>query len=1024
MLAVYKQKNKTNPQKVERLYTSSDPAEVNQYQHELQALQKSPQSYDLASYLLQHTSRNCQYFGALTLSVVINSPEISLEASQSLISTICEHIHRLATNTPLLLANMFIMRKLMSNLSCIYIKKTKEVPNPVFNFLQALSGAIASDTASLISALPQLDQLPLSLLLVFFSVFIEDVLKLNGARVSLHTAIQNDIFPLMVVIYEYLGYLKLRAELPQGVNQQSLDTLSTWMSYIPNITGDARYDSSRITGFVDFVFLHLQDPVDTYDNEALVSAKQSITILTEIIDVNPLLLDLKTKLQLHSCLFESKRWGSQFMEKIIFADKHEEYTEETNAFVDLVLAFLQLNAVRLSKSILDPTTQNILSVAYRLTSVPGVPFEDEYISERMLVFWEELASIYEDSSDLLMEVFAAKEDPQFEVQFEAEKRRIFDEISRVYWMKLHVPEALVFNSIRSEFNSYRSNVADFFLVAYSLLKSDFYNLMTSSLIETIKLVGSDYSLLADAEATLYLLFKINEDTTYYVSQAMTLAPYSQAIFQSGIISAFKNLPLDNSVSLLFYATFIQYLASNEFFFKTPEGSIYLGQVLDLLFPVLMANISNISLLASKTATKICEECSQSLVQFLPNLELLVIEMLKNLSIDSLIRLRIFTAYSSIARRVDSVEEHAKILNGMISTIAEAANLMMYSERSSFTEVEEEYLISVLSCLVNIGKGSSLSDEEVEDLSVENESAYREYWQKDPLNIKQQILLIVQKYSLECQLLAQKTMIIENCAMVFRVGLGEKLGGPFEFGFNTIAYYAVSVMNAIKNTNGIPYVFGLIECVVSVNYRELNAGTIEELVHEIFTNKLQLLKTDPDTIKSAINLFTKMLEVRPSLIIHSDIFTAAITGFAIEGLSANESFLVKSVLKFWFNVINLKRGAKEDQERILFLFCNQNLGKVLSVFLVGSFFKAARSNLENYYSVFRALVGKYPMQFKVWLGEALSEMPEQIKSRINDKDSELFIHKLMITRGRRTANDVLKSIWLSGNGLVEYNTQGL
>lgn len=956
--------------------------------------------------------------------MVINAPDFSSEASQSVLSTIYDHIHRLASDISLLLSNLFVMRKLMSNLSSIYFKKHAEMSNPVVNLLTMLSGSQVSDAASLSSVLPQLHSVSIALLLVFLSVFVEDVLKLNGARVPLHSAIQTEIFPYMVVIYEYLGLLKHRSELPQSLDLQSLETLNAWMSYIPNIMGESRYEAALVSVFVEFILMYLQGDVDTQNLDALAGAKQSIAIFNEIVDVNPLLLDLETKLRLYACLFDNDKWGAQFMGKIIFTEKYEEYQEETNAFVDLVLSILQLNAIRLSKSILDPTTQNILSIAYRLTSVQGVPLEDEFISERMLVFWEEFASIYEDLSDLMLEVFAAKEDPEFERLFEAEKRRIFDEIAQVYWRKLHVPDISVLNSIRTEFNSYRSSVADFFLVAYSLLKAEFYSLMTSSLIETVKMAHKDYSLIADAEATLYLLFKINEDTTYYESQAKTLAPFSEAIFQSGIISAFKNLPLDNPVSSIFHATCIHYLASNEFFFKLPQGSIYLGQVFDMLFPILMAGSSNLSLLASKTATKLCEECSESLVPFLPHLEVIVMETLRKPSIDSLIRLRMFSAYCSIMRRVPNVEEHGRIINGMISTIADAEKLMMYPGKTSLTEEEEEYLISILSCLVNIGKGSSLSDEEIEHLSVEQELAFKEYWQKDPLETKQLILQIVHRYSLEYTLLSQKTLVIENCAMVFRVGLGEKLGGPFDFGIETTARYVISVMDNISNANAVPYVFGLIECIVSVNYRDLDPKTLEGLIHRVFTEKLPFLKTDPDMIKSAINLFSKMIEVKPSLIIHSDIFITTIAEFAIEGLRANESFLIKCILKFWCNVINLKRGTKEDQDKIIYFFCDQNLGKVVTINLLESFFKGPRSNLENFYSIFRSLVGKFPVQFKYWLQEALNEVPDHYKSKINEKDMELFVHKLMITRGRRTANDVLKGFWLSVNGLVEYNSQGI
>lgn len=1007
---------------MEQLYTCGDSNEVHMLQLELQALQKSPQGYNLASYLLQHPSRNCQYFGALTLAVVIQAPDLTSEASQAILQLIHLHISRLAQDLSLLQPNLFIMRKLMSNLSLMYLKEQSVIPNPVLVLLRALGMPEGADSASMRSYLPEVPPMTIALVLLFLSILVGDVLKLASSKTALHMRIHTEIFPFMVVLFEYLNYLKQLDRLQRTLSVSALETLNSWMSYLPNINGDARYDADLISIFVEFLFLYLESNVDPENQDSLSECQMVLNIFLELLEVNPLLLSIEIKLKLYSLIFEHDKWGVQFMDKVIFTDRREEYQEEVNSFVDLVITILQLNVIRLSKSILDSSTQRILSIAYRLTAVPGTPYIEDFISERMLVFWEEFASAYEDSADLLVELFAVKSDPSFEQQFENERKRIFNEVAKVYWAKLRMSEAETFESIRAEFNSYRSSVADFFLVAYSLLKTEFYSTLTSSLIETTKSCQNNSMLIVDIEATLYLLFNINEDTAYYESQMEALAPFSLSIFESGIIATFKQLPLDNFMNQRFYSTFIQYLALNEFFFKRPEGSVFLGQVFDLLFPFLMSDFSNLSLLASKTATKLCEACSHNLVGFLPNLEIIVIEMLRNPSIDSLIRLRMFSAYSSIARRVDNVEEHSRIINGMISTIAEAGSLMMDAKSTSLNDVEEDYLVSLLSCLVNVGKGSSLTDEDIDELLEEQQEAYKSYWLKDPLNTKQLILSIVENYSLRYPFLAQKTIIIEKCTMVFRVGLGEKLGGPFDFGVETIARYAISVMESITNANGVPYVFELIECVISVNYRELTPTIVEELMNRLFTLKLAFLKTDPDMIKSAINVFSKMIEVKPSLVIHSEIFTTTVIGFAIGGLEANEAFIIKSVLKFWCNILNMKRGSKEDQDRILQLFCNQKLGKHVTFSLVTSFLKAPRSNLEYYYSVFRGLVGKFPIPFKEWFQQTLREIPDIITPRMSEKDLDLFVHKLMITRGRRTANEVLKSLWLTVNGLVEYNTQ--
>lgn len=789
------------------------------------------------------------------------------------------------------------------------------------------------------------------------------------------------------------------------------------MFYLPNINGEARYDD--IGDLVGFLSLHFEDTAVCQETGCFDSITQTLITFNEILELNPNILSHEQKQALYSTVLGA--WGTHFIDTVMM-NPDDDYEEETTAYIDLVLSILQLNSIRLSKTILESGTQSILNLALRLTAVKGSPIIDELTSERILLFWEELASVYDDSSDVFEDLFEAQDDPHFEATFEAEKRRIFDTVARIYWGKLHLPDPENYSKIRTEFHAYRSSVADFFLVVYSLLKSDFYRQMSELLILASLDIQTNAEHLLDVEATMYLLFKINDDTVYFESQANLLAPLAAEIFQSGFLTKFGMLAAENPVHMTVLSTLIQFCSSNVFYFKIAEGSKHLGDVLNIIFPLLLnSNNTTLALLASKTAMRICEECSEHLVSFLPDLETVVVGMLNNPEMDSLIRLRMFNAYSVIARSIENVEEHSKVLHGMVSAIANAAGSVIRSMPSeSILETEEEYLSSLLSCLVNIAKGSSISDDAIDAMLEQDQEEYREFWNRDPYNIKQIVLSVVQEFSLTNPILAQKTIFVEKCTLIMKAGLGEKLGGGFDLGSEAIMHYSKALMDITSNVNAVPFIFGLVECLVSVEYTRLDAGAMQQLVQSIFTNKLEFLKSDPDMIKSAIDLFSKVLECKPSLILYTDIFRTTVLQFAVEGLAANELFVVKSILRFWTSILSMRRGTAEDHAEYQRIFAEFHLVEIVTRELVASFVKTARSNLEYYYTVFRSMIGKFPMEFKHSLSDTLNN--ETLVQKVGAKELELFVHKLMVTRGRRTANDVLKLFWLAANGFVEYNTQ--
>lgn len=989
--------------------------QVNEHQRFLHEVQKSSQGYDVGLYLLEQESTTCQYFGALTLTVVLQQSTFDAALCDRLVSDTLSRIQKFI-NSGNLEGSMVVIRKLMSNLSLAYMKH-HETFNPILSFTHIFTNRIQNlDVLEFTNIILHLPSTHLMIELIFISILIEDISKSTDFNSKLHVAVHEHLYPLLVAMYQFLTYSKTNLELLLDLDYQALRTLHSWMSYLPNINGDARYEN--VSDLIQFLSLHF-DRISDVGPDSLGLVAQTLTTYNEILDLNPNLLTHEQKQDLYATVLGV--WGSEFIDTVVFGDQNEDFEEEIAAYIDLVLNILQLNSIRLSKTILDSGTQNILQLALRLTAVDGVPLIDDHISERMLLFWEELANVYQDSSDVFETLFESQQDAQFQVLFEAERRRIFDTVARLYWRKLHLPQT--YSEIRAEFNSYRSSVADFFLVVYSLLKSDFYHLMSQFLIQASCDLGTKTDCLFDAEATMFILFKINDDTVYFESQANQLAPHAAEIFNSGFLEKFLPLIADSSANLTVISTLVQFCASNVFYFKTPEGSKHLGSALNIVFPLLLnSQNSAIALLASKTALRLCDECSELLLDFLPNLEAVVVSMLKNPEMDDLIRLRMFNAYSVIARSVKDVEQHSKILHGVVLAIAEAAGSVIRSlvPSEGLPEAKEEYLSSLLLCLVNVAKGSSLSDDAIDEMLEQEQETHREFWKKDPFAIKQLVFSIVQEFSLTNSALAQHTILVERCTLVLKAGLGEKLGGGFDVGNEAILHYAMALMDMTTNANTVPFIFGLVECLVSAEHSNLDLDLMQQLVQKTFTNKLSFLKTDPDMIKSAIDLFSKILECRPAIVLYTEIFQSTVIGFAVEGLAADELFVVKSILRFWSSILSLRRGTSEDHTECQAIFARMNLVEVVTAQLIASFVKTARSNLEYYYSIFRSLIGKYPVQFKNSLSRVLNN--EALIAKVGAKELELFVHKLMVTRGRRTANDVLKMFWLAVNGLVEYNSQ--
>lgn len=994
--------------------------------------------------------KNCKYFGALTFTVFINN-HLSLSNSSSkdddeinnntvllekLIHDLQLHLYNLIQTD--LNQNLFIIRKLLSNLSQIFISNYKHYQNPIDTLLKVILSLDGLDNEHdierTISFLPE-DHV--NLILVFYTILIEDISKNLDSNDSLiHSFIYDSIFEKFNSILSYLNHLILASnqKLPSSIHSLTLSTINSWVSYISiaEQVSSVRYSHQDVQNIIQFIFIPFLNPsfaslpIEEVDFDL---SNQSISVLTEILEINPSMLNNDSKNFLKSLFFENNHWGVHFLDIVVFNnDNREIYQDEVSNFINLIIIFVQLDILRFSKNLLEGDSQHILSILIKLTDIPGIPIIEESISELLLGFWEELASIFADDEETFKTYFEQLDNQSYVENFNLEIAKIFNQVCSIYWLKIHLIPFEVLKNSKSEFLNYRHNVADFFILIYSLLKLPFYENLCLDVTNNLLLAGSNPEKLINIEATLYLLFKINEDCTFYESQSKNVLPFTKIIFENNLLNIYNMLPIEVGLNQYHYSTLINYLSSCQFFLKTEIGKNYLGDIFDLLFSIILKTLNNdalssLSLITSKTILKICQECRTNLVSFLPNLEVILIEILKNQQLDHLIRQRLFNSYASIAQCLKDPNEFGLILSRILELINQTS-LQMLGSPDSLNEDQEDYLISILSCVLEIGKGCQLPDEPEDLYSQSEQLAINDYWLNDNLHIKNVVVSIIEQYSLNHSQFSQNSTVTERCCLILKTGLGEPLNGPFTFDNDTIFQYLITKMNQLTNVDSIPHIYSLIETVIIINFKDLDDSLINNLIEKVFTNHLQLLKSDPDLIKCSIDLFSTILERKPSLILMSPIFNEIVLAFAIEGLNAKETFIIKSVLKFWVNLISLKKGKLPDHEKINDLFqTNEIFTEFFLKNLLKSFLTTSRSNLDSYYPIFRQLIGKFPLVLKKKLIYILANDHEIInRDKISEKSLETFINQLMVTRGQRSANEVLKKFWLAVNGLIEFNQQ--
>lgn len=995
---------------------------------ELQRLQKSEDGPHMARLLLSHhTSPNCRFFGALTYTVIINNGiaeadvlglvRLQIEPIKALLET--EHYN----------ATLFIVKKLLSNLSLLFIQHSNVFDAPLRWLVLALGDDGALNASACIESL---SQLRLSILLLFSLILVEDICKQESANSAIHERIASGAtFELTSRILA-----RLLPQVPTEIDLQALDCIMSWVTYtsLAESRSAVRYQYFKCNFMLDEDNNTTKDDSDSiviafllrhFNLSMLIElVAKAVAVATEILEINPRLLSPDSRQWLKVQLFSREGFGALQMRLLLGSDGT--YHDELCGMVTLMTTLLSHDMLHLAKTLTCAESEHLLAVLVDLTNFPGTAIEEETISDLLLPFWEDLCNVFVDDEEMFAALFA-NEPALVRIHFEQTRNSLFQHVCSIYWRKAHLPQdPHVLASLGAEFIHYRNNVADLFIASYSLLKEPFYLQICDNVVAKLDKIDGG---VADLESSLFLLYKVTDDCLYLESLSTLMLPHVERIFAHGLIPRVQSQASEDMLHSHLYSTTVNFVSSVQFYFKSPVGSAYLGDVLDMLFGVVLGNGERaLSLRVSRTILKICQECRQKLVDYLPNLEQLLGAMLRNPNIDNVIRQRIANCYTSIARCFRQELRFGLIVKAELEEIHSCALSALLSADSLETEAKVDYLVSLLACVVEVGKSCQIPEEADEFFELpQQQQEAAQYWNLDPLGVQALVLEIIEKFSLgdsPAVLQLVQSTVTEKCCLIIKSGLSESFKGPFVFDITIILDYVAAKMDdcaSLHMTSSVPYLYGLAECVININSSTLTPPMVDQLLQKIFLQHVFFLKTDPDMVHSCISMFATILEKKPSLVIYNQMFASNIVDFGLYGLLAQESLVVRVSLRFWLTLLALKKGSFEDQTAVKDLMVTTNCGQIFVHTLLQSFIDSPRSNLDYYYQVFRNLIAKFAPHFKNWM---LIVRPDiSVKGERGGLDPRMydnFISKLVLTRGLRTTNEVLKTFWLQVNGLVEFS----
>lgn len=1047
--------------------------DIVQAQQALQQVQRSPQGYEVANQLLLMDPAqvpNAGYFGALTLTVQLNTNVATREQLWALFKSNLAHLARLSN---IFLSNpnnsgtvWTTIKKLMSNCSLIFTNLNSDVSqitddngnipsfwnNPIdtlitilqnYNQLQEqqwmnvddpktnsfLLGTVNNSLAydQLMAFIAQ-NPANNKLLLNFTQIIVEDLIKLQSHKTTMshvYEIVHHHLYisTMSIINYDLTNY--------NNYDDQLFQCISAWINYISmvrNVSPHGKLDLSEMVSNLINLMCNVNDNYNT--------AEKILSIFASIFANDPLIIDYNQRTQLEILLLGTSREGSssqnqfimQYMNHLVTNELYDQLKELAACIVD----FIQLNNMDICNKLftsvgIQNTNNNMdeyVKVLLQLTNFPLIPILQEHFSVKMVEFWLDLAESYTNLPQETLHVNATNM-----------AINIFEQVLNIYLPKISLGNKQKIleeyaedeNEVRA-FDDFRTNVSEMIESFWVILGND---KLTNVLIQGISQISDSLDVFQIETMSLLLnVLLVDMDLRESVwisdiigSNGASFFKNLYFLFQTGYSNIVASNVISRSLQTNFVRTFTVLVGTLAGYFETDIPQ--LSTVIDNLFKGLevcavQTNDSITREINDKLETfiinaisKLCDDCRKQLKSFLGQFMNVLNSILSpNSNMSNFTRTQLVKSIGFILQGVieSGPKEQGGYINNLVDTLIQLIHETSENTNSQQIQFQIAYIHCLCTCISELGISLNQPKQMEDSEILPRLQEFQSYWNEDPLNIRNKLLNTLDKL-LSNPLYGKRVEFVEISCLI----LGNALTLPPEephflkFQMPQIMDFLLKHLTTCELNTSLPYFVFLLEKVITQFKMSLSPQDFDFMLDKFFLPFYQeIIIRDPDLVQMTVNFINHTLDVKPGLAIHSSHWTTFILPEFMKLLASKEKFTLHSATKFFSKVINNKKYTQED----LAIVQQQvnTIGQQIIYQAMNGLFNTQRSDLNAFTELLRAMVAKYPAQTKNWFIIVLPQICN------NDKAHKSFIHKMEVTRGNRASGNAILEWWLACNAL--------
>ncbi|KAL2753843.1 hypothetical protein ACRALDRAFT_1043928 [Sodiomyces alcalophilus JCM 7366] len=971
------------------LYEPSTPQHLKQIQETLSRLQKSPSGWWIARDLLSNGDDKVKFYGALTVTVKLNTESGSLSEDDSL-----ELFHNLTQWTVRSLkdgSGTIVIRKLISALVTFFL----HFPNRGRPLIRHLCLSLSSsqyqlhgiDTLLGINAVVRkLEPEELRAALWLTGTLVEEAGKtdLNTSKNSeLYEAILFNA-PDAVSLMSYCFAFGLESH---DLYIDCIKCLQSWIWFSQRVSLPSHDIVSSLRTLTGRVF------------EALGSSdlfEVAGEIVYDLLSNHPCFLADSHYESLFSTIHN--QWAHERYQRLIDGD----FDFDSVLFGQVILSLGEARVQELIKDVSE-RSQWFLSRLCGLTAARGHVAADDRIFVPAIEFWSTFTETLIDNkiSDDAVQPWTA-----------LATSHILQVVSNA-WRKVTFPRIEIFvnwdSSDRMAFSDARKDIADFLQSVYAVAGPQLVSTFADLVLQ--QLVAEHWWGL---EAAAFCLKSLADCVVGNICDRPLKLVFSSSLFD---LLQRPDSDLPSRVRQTCLSLIERYA---DYFEREPTT---LPTVLNLLFSVLPD--SALACAAARSIQRLCYSSRDILADeanaFLAQYNSLCAQF----QVDCLASEKVIGAIACVLQAIRDDRTRLERLDVLLNFVRHDAgkSLLLIKQpgladghkcllSTDTVEISEHAAVKALRCLASIGKGMQSPVEIPVDLETQSGFAYSD--QKALLTqIQANIMDII--YQIQGHF-PHSGEVVDCICDILRTGFSERETGPFVFPPEKVVGYLT------RHDHPCPRLGLFVNAACSFMSASSNSpGTDRDnLCGDLLSWMVNLLQQlsepdqDPELAQSGIDFATRLLLKHPAVFFRRQSTTSVeiLVAFALKVLEGREPLPKAAAAEFWASFVSVT--SNDTSVQALAEEALTQLGPSLALSLIrGIGGNAARSELDKLCEPLKKLVSRHA-KANVWLANALFDHTFPAY-KLSQTERSVFLKKVISLRGSRATNQVVREFWLAARG---------